>query len=75
MLPRPLALGSSVAGSIDPGFDWDVFKLDLSGTPGTTDVWLYTTGDLDTLGWLYDSNINLIASNDDKLYSGERDQF
>ena len=65
-----LALGASVSGRIDPGFDWEVFKLDLSGTSGTTDVWIYTTGDLDTRGWLYDSNINLIASNDDTTTSG-----
>ena len=52
-----LQLGSSIAGRIeDPGDDWDVFKLDLSGRSGTTDVWIYTTGDLDTRGWLYDSS-------------------
>ena len=56
-----LALGASAAGRIDPGFDLDVFKLDLSGTSGTTDVWIYTTGDLDTLGWLYDSHGDLLV--------------
>ena len=70
-----LSLGFSVVGSIDPDFDRDVFKLDLSGTPGTTDVWIYTTGDLDTLGWLYDSNINLIASNDDSYIAGRETSF
>ena len=43
-----LPLGSSVAGRIDPGDDVDVFKLDLSGRVGATDVWIYTTGELDT---------------------------
>ena len=70
-----LALGASASGRIDPGFDWDVFKLDLYGTPGTTDVWIYTTGDLDTLGELYDSNINLIASNDDSYIAGRETSF
>ena len=51
-----LLLGDSAAGRIDPGYDRDVFKLDLSGTSGTTDVWIYTTGELNTQGWLYDSN-------------------
>ena len=65
-----LPLGSSIAGRIDPGDDLDVFRLDLSGTSGNTHIWLYTTGNLDTLGGLYDSNINLIASNDDTTTSG-----
>ena len=46
----PLPLGSSLPGRIDPGNDVDVFKLDLSGRLGTTDVWIYTTGELDTKG-------------------------
>ena len=61
----PLALGSSVAGRIDPSDDRDVFRLDLSGRSGSTDVWIYTTGDLDTLAWLYNSAANLIVFNDD----------
>ena len=66
-----LRLGSSVAGRIDPGDDQDVFKLDLSGTSGTTDVWIYTTGELDTQGWLYDSNGNLLTSDDDTTSGSE----
>ena len=65
-----LALGASSAGRIDPGFDRDVFKLDLSGASGTTDVWIYTTGDLDTRGWMYDANDNLLVFNDDSLIEG-----
>ena len=65
-----LALGSSVAGRIDPGDDRDVFKLDLSGASGTTDVWIYTTGGLDTRGWLYDGNEDLLVFNDDSLLVG-----
>ena len=70
-----LALGSSVAGSIDPGFDRDVFKLDLSGASGTTDVWIYTTGDLDTQGWLYDSSGGLLVFNGDSYIVGREDGF
>ena len=66
-----LRLGSSVAGRIDPGDDRDVFKLDLSGTSGTTDVWIYTTGELDTLGELYDSNVDLLTSDDDTTSGSE----
>ena len=65
-----LSLRSPAAGRIDPGFDRDVFKLDLSGASGTTDVWIYTTGDLDTRGWLYDANENLLVFNDDSLIEG-----
>ena len=65
-----LLLGDSTAGRIDPGYDRDVFKLDLSGTSGTTDVWIHTTGELDTLGWLYDSNGDLLAFNDDSYIVG-----
>ena len=58
-----LPLGSSVAGRIDPGNDVDVFKLDLSGRSGSTDVWIYTTGELNSLGGLYNSSGNLIVLN------------
>ena len=70
-----LALGASAAGRIDPGFDRDVFKLDLSGASGTTDVWIYTTGDLNTQGWLYDSSGGLLVSNDDSYIVGREDGF
>ena len=70
-----LLLGDSAAGRIDPGFDRDLFKLDLSGTSGTTDVWIYTAGELDTLGWLYDSNGDLLAFNDDGYIVGREDGF
>ena len=70
-----LPLNSSVAGRIDPGRDLDVFKLDLSGVPDTTDVWIYTTGDLDTFGSLYDSDATLLAFNDDSFITGRRLSF
>ena len=62
-----LTLGSSIDGRIYPADDKDVFRLDLSGASGTTDVWIYTTGDLDTVGGLFDSNTNLLMSNDDSF--------
>ena len=70
-----LLLGDSTAGRIDPEYDRDVFKLDLSGTSGTTDVWIYTTGELDTRGWLYDSNEDLLVFNNDSYIVGREDGF
>ena len=60
----PLPLGTSVAGRIDPGDDKDFFKLDLSSASGDTDVWIYTTGDLNTVGELSGSGGEMLASND-----------
>ena len=68
----PLPLGSSVAGRIDPSDDRDMFELDLSDRSGSTDIWVYTTGDLDTVAWLYNSSGNLIVANDDGLIGDER---
>ncbi len=70
--PTTLSLNSPVAGRIDPGTDLDVFKLDLSGASGTTDVWIYTTGDLDTFGTLYDSDVTVLIYNDDSYIEGRR---
>lgn len=72
----PLALGSSVAGRIDPGDDVDVFRLDLSSRSGNTDVWIYSTGELDTVGGLYDFDPRRpFLLNDDSLISGRRLSF
>ena len=38
------------------------FKLDLSGRTGETDVWLYTTGELDTLLYLYSGAGSLLIA-------------
>ncbi len=62
-----VSLGSSIAGRIDPGDDMDVFKLDLSQASGVTDVWAYTTGEVDTVGGLYDSDGNLLIFSDDSF--------
>ena len=45
----------------------DVFQLDLSQASGVTDVWAYTTGDLDTVGGLYDSDGTLLIFGDDSF--------
>ena len=72
----PLLLGSSIAGRIDPGDDVDVFKLDLSGRAGVTDVWIYTAGELDTLGGLYDgSAVTAFLANDNSFIVGRSYNF
>ena len=72
----PLSLGSSIAGRIDPGDDVDVFKLDLSGRSGTTDVWIYTAGELDTWGGLYDgSAATAFLGNDNSFIVGRSYNF
>ncbi|MDE2822559.1 MAG: hypothetical protein OXK79_03530, partial [Chloroflexota bacterium] len=70
-----LPLGSSIGGRIDPGEDSDVFRLDLSSASGTTDVWIYTTGDLDTAGGLFDRNANRLAVDDDSFIVGRFSNF
>ena len=48
-------------GAIDPTDDEDYFRFSVSGT---ADFWIYTLGDLDTVGELLDSNGIPIASAD-----------
>ena len=67
-----VALNSSTSGRIEPFDDQDVFKLDLSGASSATEVRIYTSGDLDTIGELYDDDEELIAYSDD---SGGRRRF
>ena len=64
-------LGTSVEARIDPGDDRDVFKIDLSEASGPTDLWVYTRGDFDTYGGLYDSSGTLVALNDDGFFAGQ----
>ena len=56
----PLALDSSLPGRIDPADDEDMYKI---VTTEDTDLWVYTTGDLDTVGKLTDSRGDVLASN------------
>jgi kexin len=64
-------LGTSVEARIDPGDDRDVFKFDLSDASGPTDLWVYTRGEFDTFGGLYDSAGTLMALNDDGLFDDQ----
>ena len=67
-----LALGASASGEIDPPGDWDFFRLDLSERTDETDVWLYTTGELDTLLYLFSGAGSLLLLNDDSYIAGRR---
>ena len=57
-----LSLGSSMEGSIDPEDDEDYFKI---VTPSNTDLWVYTSGELDTTGELFRSAGTVITRNYD----------
>ena len=48
-------------GALDPTDDEDYFRFSVSGT---ADYWIYTLGDLDTVGELLDSSGDPIASDD-----------
>ena len=54
----PIQVGSSVSGRIDPGDEADFYQFEVAES---TDVWVSTTGDLDTAGGLYDSNGDLLV--------------
>ena len=57
-----LSLGSSLEGSIDPVDDEDYFKIVLSSR---TDLWVYTSGELDTTGELLNSGGSVVYRNYD----------
>ena len=62
-----LPLGTTYNDSIDPPEDYDFFKLDLSSQTGSTDVRIYTTGEFDTSGLLFDSDEMLLISDNDGI--------
>ena len=64
--------GYEISGTISPGFDEEYYKLVLTSP---TDVWIYASGPLDTVGDLYDSDLNGIAFNDDSRIRGRRYGF
>ena len=65
-----LAPDSSVRGRINPADDHDYFRFTLTQD---VELWLYTTGDLDTAGALANSRGMVIAFNDDgELHHGQR---
>ena len=53
--------GARVWGAIDPADDEDYFSFSVSRT---ADYWIYTLGDLDTVGELFDNTGMSIESND-----------
>ena len=57
-----LRLGTQVNGTIEPASDSDVFRIDVGSTAV---VEIYTTGSLDTVGFLTDSSGWTLAQNDD----------
>ena len=56
-----LAVGGTLRGRVDPRTDDDYFTFELASTK---DVWIYTTGDLDTAGELFNSSGSKINAND-----------
>ncbi len=64
-----LSLPSATAGTINPGNDIDYFRF---GVSETTAVVMETTGSLDTVGRLYDSNGRQVTGNHN---SGEGGNF
>ena len=53
-----LSLGSSVAGHLTPATDEDVFEITLAANG---EVWIYTSGPLDTFGELLNSGGTVVA--------------
>ena len=62
-----LSINGSASGTIDPEDDTDFFKLQLSET---TEVAIRASGFPDTVGKLYNSSSQLVASNDDGYLPG-----
>ena len=64
----PLALGDDVPGTIDPGPPAEVNFFSFTIDEDQTDLWLYTTGDTDTHGSLYNSSGMQLAANNDGFH-------
>ena len=54
--------GTPEMGLIDPGADADLFKLEMTDA---AEVFIYTTGDVDTVGTLVDSDGATLGADDD----------
>ena len=67
----PIDFGSSVDGRIDPADDVDIFTFDLRDQTSPIDVWIYSTGELDSVGLLFDSDLDNIAWGNNTLYYGQ----
>ena len=60
-----ITLGGSVAGRIDSETDVDFFAIAIGSATGSTDLWLYTESEIDTMGVLIDGTGNQVAWDDD----------
>ena len=71
-----LTIGVAVDGIIGPAGDIDLFEIDLSSKTGTADIVMHTSGDVDTIGVLFDYRGVQLEGNDDSFFSdGARDFF
>ncbi len=70
-----LVLGYPVDGIIGTAWEEDVYKIDLSTATGPTDIVLYTTGEVDTIGEILDENFRQLASGDDSILSDQSSHF
>ena len=61
---------SGVTGTIAPGDAVNWYKIDRSSRTGASDVVVYTSGALDTIGWLLASNGAVLDSSDDHDLTG-----
>ena len=68
----PLDVGATAAGIIGPADDSDMFKIELSSR---ADVVMYTLGEADTIGVLYDYRGVELTANDDSSMSEARYEF
>ena len=68
----PLNLDGSASGTIDPENDFDFFRIQLTET---TEVAIRASGFPDTVGELYTSRSQLVASNDDGYLPGGSRNF
>ena len=70
--PYSLVPGTRVVEAIAEGSDEDYYRIEIAAT---TDAWIFALGSLDTVGTLYDSNLNEIAFNDDSHIPGQFSSF
>ena len=70
-----LTLGDPAEGIIGSAWEEDVYKIDLSMATGPTEVVLYTTGEVDTIGEILDDNFRQLASSDDSILSDQSSDF
>ena len=68
-------MGDPVDGIIGAAWEEDVYKIDLSTATGPTDVVLYTTGEVDTIGEILDDNFRQIETSDDSTLSDDTSNF